>query len=88
MPALYFEAGIDFIGKPEGWGREQHDAWTEHVYHQPSDQLDDSWVFDGMIEDATVGFEAGWLVGQADQMPAWNPGDEFEATRRKAIAAQ
>jgi len=88
VPALYFEAGIDFIGKPEGWGREQHDAWTEHVYHQPSDQLDDTWVFDGMIEDATVGFEAGWLVGQADQMPAWNPGDEFAATRRKALGAK
>jgi Zn-dependent M28 family amino/carboxypeptidase len=86
VPALYFEPGIDFIGKPPGWGREQHDAWTEHVYHQPSDQLDDTWVFDGMIEDATIGFEAGWLVGQAEQMPTWNPGDEFEATRQKALA--
>ena len=87
VPALYFDEGTDYVGKPAGWGKQQHDGWTEHVYHQPSDQLNDSWNFDGMIEDATVGFEAGWLVAQADEMPAWNAGDEFEAARKKALAA-
>jgi len=88
VPALYFDEGTDYIGKPAGWGKKQHDEWTEHVYHQPSDELDDTWVFDGMIEDATVDFEAGWLIAQADAMPTWNPGDEFEATRKKALAAK
>ena len=88
VPALYFDEGTDYIGKPAGWGKQQHEEWTEHVYHQPSDQLTDQWVFDGMIEDAMIGFEAGWLIAQADEMPAWNPGDEFEAERKKAIAAK
>ncbi|HEV7606540.1 MAG TPA: M28 family peptidase [Steroidobacteraceae bacterium] len=86
VPAIYFDRGTDFIGKPAGWGREQQEAWEEHIYHQPSDQIDDTWVFDGMIEDATIGFQAGWLIAQADAMPTWNPGDEFEATRKKALA--
>jgi len=86
VPALYFHGGIEYIGKPEGWGREQQDLWTEHIYHQPSDEIDDTWVFDGMIEDAAVGFFTGWLVAQADAMPTWNPGDEFEAARKKALA--
>jgi Zn-dependent M28 family amino/carboxypeptidase len=88
VPALYFDNGYDYIGKPEGWGKHQHEEWTEHVYHQPSDEIDDSWVFDGMIEDALVGFEAGWLVAQADELPTWNPGDEFEAARKKALATR
>jgi Zn-dependent M28 family amino/carboxypeptidase len=88
VPALYFDDGYDFIGKPAGWGKKEHEEWTEHVYHQPSDQIDDTWVFDGMIEDAMIGFEAGWLVAQADEMPTWNPGDEFEAARKKALAAK
>ncbi len=88
VPALYFDAGTDYIGKPAGWGKEQHDQWTEHIYHQPSDQLTDAWVFDGMIEDSTIGFGAGWLIAQADDMPTWNRGDEFESTRKKAIAAK
>jgi Zn-dependent M28 family amino/carboxypeptidase len=86
VPAMYFNAGTDYIGKPAGWGRKMKEEWEEHTYHQPSDQIDDTWVFDGMIEDATLGFEAGYVVAQADQMPAWNPGDEFEAARKKSLA--
>jgi Zn-dependent M28 family amino/carboxypeptidase len=86
VPAIYFDRGTDYIGKPAGWGREQAEQWEEHIYHQPSDEIDDTWVFDGMIEDALVGFGAGWLVAQADAMPTWNPGDEFEAARKKALA--
>lgn len=87
VPALYFDEGTDYIGKPAGWGKQQHEQWTEHIYHQPSDELTDEWVFDGMIEDAMIGFEAGWLIAQADEMPVWNKGDEFEAARKAAIEA-
>jgi Zn-dependent M28 family amino/carboxypeptidase len=86
VPALYFDNGTDYIGKPAGWGKQQAEEWVEHIYHQPSDEIDDSWVFDGMIEDATLGFLSGWVVAQTDEMPKWNPGDEFEAARKKAIA--
>lgn len=88
VPAMYFDAGTDFIGKPAGWGRKAKEDWEEHIYHQPSDEIDDTWEFDGMIEDATLGFYSGWLVAQADEMPTWNAGDEFEATRKKALAAR
>ncbi|HEY6123368.1 MAG TPA: M28 family peptidase, partial [Steroidobacteraceae bacterium] len=85
-PAMYFGRSTDYIGKPAGWGRTQEEDWTEHVYHQPSDEISSEWVFDGMIEDAAIGFYAGWLIAQADAMPTWNPGDEFEAARKKALA--
>jgi Zn-dependent M28 family amino/carboxypeptidase len=87
VPALYFDEGLDFVGKPEGWGRKQEEEWTEHVYHQPSDEIDDTWSFDGVIQDAMIGFQVGWLIAQADEMPKWNAGDEFEAARKEAIAA-
>jgi Zn-dependent M28 family amino/carboxypeptidase len=86
VPALYFDAGTDFIGKPAGWGKQQKEEWEEHDYHQPSDEINDSWVFDGMIEDAQVGFYAGYQVAQADTLPTWIPGDEFEAIRKKELA--
>ena len=85
VPALYFDRGTDVIGKPPGWGRQQQEEWEEHTYHQPSDQITDQWVFDGMIEDAKIGFYSAWLVAQADAMPAWNKGDEFEAARLAAL---
>jgi len=85
-PAMYFGRSTDYLGKPAGWGKTQEEEWVEHIYHQPSDEITGEWVFDGMVEDAALGFYAGWLVAQADQMPAWNKGDEFEAARKKALS--
>ena len=85
VPAIYFDRGTDYLGKPPGWGKKFKEEWEEHTYHQPSDQIDDSWNFDGMIEDAQIGFYSAWLIAQADAMPAWNKGDEFEATRLSAL---
>jgi Zn-dependent M28 family amino/carboxypeptidase len=87
VPALYFDDGTDFIGHPPEWGRQQIEAWEAKKYHQPGDKLEDSWNFDGMVEDAQLAFDAGWIIAQDDTMPSWNPGDEFEAARKKALAA-
>jgi Zn-dependent M28 family amino/carboxypeptidase len=87
VPALFFSDGTDFIGRPAGWGRQQIEEWELKKYHQPADKLDASWNFDGMIEDARLDMLAAWLIAQADAMPTWNPGDEFEAARKRALAA-
>jgi hypothetical protein len=57
-------------------------------YHQPSDELDDSWNFDGIVEDALLGFWTGLAIANADEMPMWNEGDEFEAARLEALSAE
>ena len=44
------------------------------------------WNFDGMIEDTELAFAAGLAIADADALPTWNPGDEFEAARTKALA--
>ena len=68
-------------------GREQIEAWEAVHYHQPSDHLTDEWSFDGMIDDAVLGFKIGLWLAEQDEMPSWNPGDEFEAARQQALAA-
>ncbi len=30
---------------------------------------------------------SAWLIAQADTMPTWKPGDEFEAARKQALGA-
>ena len=86
VPALYFDAGTDFVGRPEGWGEERVEEWTAQHYHQPSDELEPDWDFSGMVEDALLGFYAGWVIAEQEAMPGWVPGDEFEAARRAALA--
>jgi Zn-dependent M28 family amino/carboxypeptidase len=86
VPAIYLNHGTRFVGRPEGWGKEQKEAYEATNYHQPSDELDETWNFDGMIQDAQLAFLAGYRIAQEDQMPTWVPGDEFEAARLKALA--
>jgi len=83
VPSLYFDTATSFLGRAPGWGKERIEAYESDLYHQPGDELTDSWVFDGMVEDARFAFVAGLLVGQADLAPAWSPGDEFERLRRR-----
>jgi Zn-dependent M28 family amino/carboxypeptidase len=87
VPAFYFRNGTEFVGRPEGWGRERVAEYNDRHYHQPSDELTDDWSFEGMVQDARFGFWAGLIVANEDEMPRWNPGDEFEAARLDALEA-
>jgi Zn-dependent M28 family amino/carboxypeptidase len=84
VPGLYLHPGTDFIDRPASWGREQIENFERHDYHQPSDQIRPDWNFDGMVEDVQLGFGVGVKVANGDQLPAWVPGDEFEAARKAA----
>jgi Zn-dependent M28 family amino/carboxypeptidase len=85
VPAIWFKSGTDFIDRPEGWGEERHAEWIRNTYHQPTDEVDESWNYDGMVEDTLLAFDLALTVANADQMPTWYPGDEFEDERRRAL---
>ena len=87
VPAAYLKFGTDVIGKPEGFGRQQVEAYEKNIYHQPSDELTGAWDFSGAVEDAKLAFFLGCRIANADAMPQWKPGDEFERARKQALAA-
>ncbi len=86
VPAMYLDQGTDFVDRPPDWGRQQINHYTDVNYHQPSDEYDDSWNFDGMIADALLGYWTGLAIANADELPSWNEGDEFEAARLEALS--
>jgi Zn-dependent M28 family amino/carboxypeptidase len=87
VPAIYLKPGVDFVVPFEGDGESPLEHYESVQYHQPSDQIDDSWDFNGMVDDALVGFWVGLAIANADDMPTWNKGDEFEAARLAALRA-
>lgn len=87
VPAMYLDTGTDFVDRPPEWGREQQEHYTEVNYHQPTDEYSPAWSFDGMVDDALLGFWTGLAIANADEKPTWNPGDEFEAARIEALKA-
>ena len=88
VPAMYLDPGTDFVDRSPEWGKQQVDTYTNIHYHQPSDEYDPSWNLKGMIRDALIGFWTGLTIANADEMPTWNEGDEFEAVRLEALAAE
>lgn len=87
VPALYLKTGTDFVDRTPDWGKQQILAFESQRYHQPSDQFEADWNFDGMVDDARFGFLAALEIANAEHAPEWVPGDEFEAARRAALAA-
>ncbi|MFB3922797.1 MAG: M28 family metallopeptidase [Terriglobia bacterium] len=87
VPALDTDSGIDFIGKPEGWGLKMREKWTTEDYHKPSDQIKPYWDLSGAVEDLQLLYEVGDRVANASTLPAWKPGSEFKAAREKAVGS-
>jgi Zn-dependent M28 family amino/carboxypeptidase len=81
VPALDPDAGVDYIGKPAGYGKQKRDEYTEHDYHKPSDEVKPDWDLSGAVDDLRVFFEVGYRVAQGNRFPEWKPGTEFKATR-------
>jgi Zn-dependent M28 family amino/carboxypeptidase len=85
VPALYTGRGIDFIGKPAGFGRQKKDDYTSHRYHQVSDEVDPNWDLSGAVQDLQLLFEVGYQVANGDRFPEWKPGSEFKAKRDEML---
>jgi len=81
VPALDPDEGIDFIGKPAGYGAKMRDDYTEHRYHKPQDVVTPDWDLSGAREDLRVFFAVGYRVANAAKYPEWKAGNEFKAKR-------
>ena len=87
VPAIYLDPGTEFVGERAAAAKARQDAYDSTCYHQPCDEMNADWVWDGMVEDTRLAYSVGRAIADAEAMPTWNPGDEFEAARKAALAA-
>jgi Zn-dependent M28 family amino/carboxypeptidase len=85
VPALNVEAGVDFPGRPAGWGIQKRDDYTANDYHKPSDEIKPDWDLSGAVEDAQLYMIVGYRVAQGDKFPEWKEGTEFKAKREASL---
>jgi len=85
VPALDPNDGIDFIGKPAGWGKMKRDEYTQHDYHKPSDEIKPDWNLSGAVEDVRLFMTVGYRVANSERYPEWKPGTEFKAKREQML---
>jgi len=86
VPAFDPDSGVDYVGKPAGWGMKMRDEYTANDYHKPSDVIKPYWDLSGTVQDCQLFFAVGYRVANAAKMPEWKPGAEFKAIREKSLA--
>jgi Zn-dependent M28 family amino/carboxypeptidase len=85
IPALDTDDGLEYVGKPPGFGQKKKDEFAANDYHSPSDQVKPDWDLSGLGEEAKLLMTVGYRVAQADKYPEWKPGNEFRAAREKSL---
>src|SRR5712691_10140764 len=77
VPSISLKEGDDFVGRPKGWGKQQFDAYNTQHYHQPSDEFDPNWNYQGMIQETEIAMDIGMRIANDPAMPRFKPTDEF-----------
>jgi Zn-dependent M28 family amino/carboxypeptidase len=85
VPALASGGGIEYVGKPAGYGKEIREKYTTNDYHKPSDVVRPDWDMSGAVQDLQYYWLVGYSVAQADRYPRWKPGSEFKAVRERQL---
>jgi len=85
VPALDPDGGIDYVGRPKGWGLKVREKYNKEKYHKPADIIEPDWDLSGAVEDLQLLFEVGDKVADADRFPVWSAGSEFRAARETML---
>ena len=78
VPALSIYPGDDFIGRAKGWGEEQENIYNQQRYHQPSDEYQSSFRYDGMAQQVRVIVRVARAIANDPAMPRWLRSSEFQ----------
>jgi len=71
VPALSIHHGVDFRGRPPGWGIETLEHYTTHHYHRPSDHFDPAFDLGGAVQQARLAFLVGLDIATGAADPEW-----------------
>jgi Zn-dependent M28 family amino/carboxypeptidase len=77
VPAVAFDHGLQYEGRPDGWGEAQYDDFNSNHYHQPSDAYREGWDYAGAVQQGRVMLRTALAVADADALPAWREGATF-----------
>jgi len=81
IPALYFNHGQNYRGRPAGWGQQLSDEYTAQRYHAPSDEFSEEFVYEGAVQQGLLIFRTMYDLAQDSTWPNWNDGEQFKAVR-------
>src|SRR2546422_2201259 len=78
VPSLSIKPGVDFVGRPKGWGEQQESVYNQERYHQPSDEYQPVFRYAGMAQEVRVTVRTARAIANDPAMPRWLPSSEFQ----------
>jgi Zn-dependent M28 family amino/carboxypeptidase len=87
VPSVHAGGGVDYIGKPAGYGTKLHEDYIRNDYHKPSDAVKPDWDMSGAVEDLALYLRAGYELASGPSWPAWKPGAEWKPLRDEMMKA-
>ena len=78
VPAISLQDGVEFVGRPVDWGREQDALYDRVRYHQPSDEWSATFDYGGTLQEVRVMARLGLSVANGTEMPRWLATSEFQ----------
>lgn len=77
VPSLNVESGTDYVGQDKNAAQKRFEEYNTLHYHQPSDNFDENWRYDGLVQNLEVSLAIGLIVSNQAKMPAYKATDEF-----------
>lgn len=85
VPALDASPGDDLVNGGPAEGHRLDSLYTANHYHQPSDEYDPTWTFEGGLQHMELLFQIGKRLAYSSIWPRWKDGSEFKAVREKSL---
>ena len=86
VPALAFRAGRDLVGRGPNAGDRLVSAYNRNCYHQPCDEFDPRWTFEGTAQEALAAFRVGHKIANSGGWPSWYDHSDYRALRAASDA--
>jgi Zn-dependent M28 family amino/carboxypeptidase len=78
VPALSFKPGVKFVGRADGWGEQEEQRYNAERYHQPSDEYQSTFRYEGMAQQVRIVARVALAVANSPALPQWLPSSEFQ----------
>jgi Zn-dependent M28 family amino/carboxypeptidase len=88
VPAISFRIGRDLVKGGVQVGAPLVEDYNINRYHQPKDEFDPRWTFEGSAQEATVAWRLGAEIANSNRWPGWKSGAEFSSLRAQSDSAR
>lgn len=85
VPAAWIDGGMDYEGKPAGWGDATRADYRAQTYHTPFDEVRADFDYTGLVQLAEITVALVREIG-AGRAAAWKSDPELVAMRRPGAA--